>query len=320
MIVIVLIAVFFAVAAGVFGIGLLASGSWRESAESRLHQIVQSERAGSDVAYGELLQASPVTHLQQNRLEHLSWLSPDLRRFIAQAGVEVPLDRLLMASAGLALGAAILVVASPLPWALAPVAAALAACSPLVWLLFKRRARLKRFELQLPDALDLLARSLRAGHSLAEGIRLLGEELSAPAGEEFKQCFEQQNLGVAWEVCLDQLARRVPLPDVEFFVTAMILQRETGGDMAELLTKIGRLVRERFQLRGQVKALTAEGRLSGVVLLALPVVLAIYMSFQNPTYLASLFDDPLGRQMVMGAIIAQVLGAIVIKKLVDIRV
>ena len=316
MIAIVLVAVFLGVAAAVFAIGLLIGGSWREPAESRLHQIVAADRSGAGGA--RELPASALA--QQNRLEHLPWLSPDLRRFIAQAGVPIPVSQLLLVTGVLTMAGGVLGFALRLPWPLVALVAVLAACSPVVWLLFKRRARLNRFELQLPDALDLLARSLRAGHSLSEGFRLLGEELSAPAGEEFGQCFEQQNLGVSWEVCLDQLARRVPLADVQFFAIAMILQRETGGDMAELLSKIARLVRERFQLRGQVRALTAEGRLSGTVLLALPVLLGIYMSLTNPGYLAPMFQDPLGRQMVVGAAIAQVVGAVVIKKLVDIRV
>jgi tight adherence protein B len=179
---------------------------------------------------------------------------------------------------------------------------------------------LNQFERQLPEAMDLLARSLRAGHSLADGIRLISQDMSAPISNEFGRCYEQQNLGIPLEEALEEMSERVPNVDLRFFCTAMILQRETGGDMVELLEKIGRLIRERFQLRGTVKALTGEGRLSGVVLLALPVLLAVYMYFRNPEYLMLLIRDPMGRTMVIGAIVLQVIGAIVIKKIVDIKV
>ena len=312
----VVLTVFLGVTAGVFGLGLWVRGAYREPAEVRLGNLVQWQRYGADRSAGEVALTRPT----ENRLEALPWLSVDLQQFIAQAGLETSARRFLAMIAALAIGGGLLAWLSPLPHALVPLAAALGALAPVVGLILQRRARLKRFEQQLPEALDLLARSLRAGHSLAEGMRLLGDEFSAPAGEEFAKCYEHQNLGVSWEICLDHLGRRVPLPDVRFFVTAMIIQRETGGDVAELLDKIARLVRERFQLRGQVRALTAEGRLSGAVLLALPFLLAFYMSVQNPEYLAPLFHDPLGRQMVLGAVLAQIAGAVVIKNLVDIRV
>ncbi len=312
----VVLAVFLGVTAAVFGCGLLIRGACREPAEVRLGNLVQVQRYGADVAAAGF----SLTRSTENRLEALPWLSVDIQQFIAQAGLETTTRRFLTMITALAVGGGLLTWVSPLPNTLVPLAVALGALAPIGGLILQRRTRLKRFELQLPEALDLLARSLRAGHSLAEGMRLLGDEFAAPAGEEFAKCYEHQNLGVSWEICLDHLSRRVPLPDVRFFVTAMIIQRETGGDVAELLDKIARLVRQRFQLRGQVRALTAEGRLSGAVLLALPFLLALYMSVQNPDYLATLFRDPLGRQMVLAAVLAQLVGAVVIKNLVDIRV
>jgi tight adherence protein B len=176
------------------------------------------------------------------------------------------------------------------------------------------------FEQQLPDAMELLARSLRAGHSLTEGMHLIGEEMPAPSGPEFGRCFEQQNLGVSLEDALEEMTHRIPSVDLRFFATAMVLQRQTGGDAAEILDKIGRLIRQRFQLRGQVAALTGEGRLSGVVLLSMPFVLAVYMYLRDPKYLSVLFTDPIGQKMLVGGIVAQILGAIAVKKIVDIRV
>jgi tight adherence protein B len=179
---------------------------------------------------------------------------------------------------------------------------------------------LKKFAAQLPDALELLARALRAGHSLGAGMSLVAEEMPAPIGKEFGMAFEEQNLGVSLEDSLKSLTKRVPNMDLKFFATAVVLQRQTGGDLAEILNKIGSLIRERFRIWGQVQALTGEGRLSGVVLLALPPVLFLAVYYLNPRYCMMLFTDPMGRQMLAGAVILQILGALVIRKIVNIKV
>jgi tight adherence protein B len=191
---------------------------------------------------------------------------------------------------------------------------------PLVFVLVKRKRRLAAFAKQLPEALELIARALRAGHSLASGFHLVGEEMSAPIGAEMKKVFDQQNLGVPLEDALDDMTERVPNLDLRFFATSVVLQRQTGGDLAEILDKIGYIVRERFKIWGQVQALTGEGRLSGVVLLALPPVLFIVMYRLNPEYVMMLFTDPLGKQMLAFAVVMQVLGALVIRKIVNIKV
>jgi tight adherence protein B len=191
---------------------------------------------------------------------------------------------------------------------------------PLLWLIWRRRKRLKAFQSQLPDALELISRALRAGHSLAAGFSLVQEEMPEPIGVEFGRVFEEQNLGIPMEEALTSLADRVPNLDLRFFSTAVILQRQTGGDLAEILDKIGYLVRERFKIWGQIQALTGEGRLSGVVLLALPPVLFIAVYRLNPEYIMMLFTDPMGKQMLAGAIVLQLLGAVAIKKIINIKV
>ncbi len=191
---------------------------------------------------------------------------------------------------------------------------------PLGWLLFRRRRRFKQFAKQLPDALELISPRLRAGHSLASGFSLVSEEMRAPIGKEFQRVFEEQNLGVSLESALDNMTERIPNLDLRFFATAVVLQRQTGGDLAEILDKIGYLVRERFKIWGQVQALTGEGRLSGIVLLALPPALFLVVYRMNPDYVMPLFTDPLGRKMMTVAIVMQFLGAIVIKKIVNIKV
>ena len=179
---------------------------------------------------------------------------------------------------------------------------------------------MSQFPKQLPEVLDLISRALRAGHSLASGFKLVADEVGDPIGTEFERCYEAQNLGVPLEQAIEEMTERVPNLDLRFFATAVILQRQTGGDLAEILDKIGYLVRERFKIWGQIQALTGEGRLSGIVLLALPPCLFIVMWRLNPDYCMKLFTDPMGHQMLAGAIILQVVGALVIRKIVNIKV
>jgi tight adherence protein B len=189
-----------------------------------------------------------------------------------------------------------------------------------LWLWNKRRKRLKKFDSQLPDALELMARALRAGHSLAAGMHVVAEEMPAPVADEFSRVYEEQKLGIAIEESMDAMCLRVPNLDLRFFVTSVAIQRQTGGDLAEILDKIGYVVRERFRILGQVKALTGEGRLSGIVLIALPFVLLLVMLWIQPAYVSTLWTDPRGIKMSLFALGSQILGAIVIKKIVDIKV
>ncbi len=206
------------------------------------------------------------------------------------------------------------------PPALMPVAGLFMAMVPVMWLLFRRKRRLKAFAAQLPDALEMLSRSLRAGQSLGFGFDMIAGEMGPPIGKEFGRVFEEQNLGIPMEETLENMTNRIPNLDLKFFATAIILQRQTGGDLAEILDKIGSLIRERFKIWGQIQALTGEGRLSGVVLLSLPFVLFIAVYQLNPDYIMVLFTDPLGKKMLAAAVFAQVLGALWIRKVVNIKV
>jgi tight adherence protein B len=191
---------------------------------------------------------------------------------------------------------------------------------PWLWLWHKRSRRLKTFAGQLPDALELVARALRAGHSLAAGMHVVAEEMPAPVSKEFGRVYEEQNLGIPLEEAMRGICQRVPNLDLRFFVTSVAIQRQTGGDLAEILDKIGHVVRERYRILGQVKALTAEGRLSGIVLVALPFLLFLTMLHMKPDYISMLWTDPLGIKLSIYALIMQVIGAYAIKKIVDIKV
>ncbi len=201
-----------------------------------------------------------------------------------------------------------------------PVLAVTMALLPLLWLIMRRKKRMKAFGVQLPDALEMLARALRAGQSLPAGFNMVAAEMSPPISKEFGRVSEEQNLGCSMEESLDSMTERVPNLDLKFFATAIILQRQTGGDLAEILDKIGRLIRERFKIWGQIQALTGEGRLSGAVLLALPILLFFGVYYLNHDYVMLLFDEPLGRKMLAGAAVLQVLGALVIRKIINIKV
>src|SRR5260370_29257171 len=206
------------------------------------------------------------------------------------------------------------------PWFFAPLAGFVFFTIPFLWLLNKRRVRLKRFAAQLSDALELVARALRAGHSLGAGMHVVAEEMPLPISDEFGRVYEEQNLGISMEDSLLGMCDRVPNLDLRFFVTSVMIQRTTGGDLAEILDKIGYVIRERYRILGQVKALTAEGRLSGVVLIALPFVLFLVMLHIKPDYIQMLWTDPLGIKMSVVGLIMQIFGALVIKKIIDIKV
>ena len=244
----------------------------------------------------------------------------DMQTLLEQAGIKLPLSSFTFLCIGLAIAGTLGCAFAPIPIFIAPVAGVILFFLPFLWVNLKRKRRIAKFNAQLPDALELLSRSLRAGHSLGSGFGLISEEMQDPLAKEFGRCFEEQNLGVSLEASLESMTRRIPNLDLRFFATAVILQRTTGGDLAEILDKISRLVRARYRLAGQIQALTGEGRLSGIVLLALPPGLFTMMMFLNREYIMKLFSDPMGQWLLGGAIVMQLTGAFVIKKIIDIKV
>lgn len=243
----------------------------------------------------------------------------NLRLFLQQADTKVTPAKLVLISVALSVGGVILPMMCRVPLVLAPVGGILG-IFPFLYFYMQRARRLGKFAKQLPEALELISRALRAGHSLAAGFKLCADEMGAPIGTEFERCYEAQNLGQPLEEAIDEMTERVPNLDLRFFATAVILQRQTGGDLAEILDKIGHLVRERYKIYGMIQALTGEGRLSGAVLLGLPPVLAVVMYRLNPGYLSKLFTDPMGHQLLAGAVVLQIIGALVIRKIVNIKV
>jgi tight adherence protein B len=187
-------------------------------------------------------------------------------------------------------------------------------------LYYRRWRRLSEFQRQFPDALELIGRSLRAGHALFVGMKMVGGEMRNPIAGEFQRGFDEISMGVSVPESLSHMADRVELMDVKFFVTSVNIQRETGGNLAEIIDSLGRLIRKRLELRKKIQALTAEGRISAIVLMSLPIGLAVVLHFISPDYLTPLFNDPAGQTMVAGAVIMMVLGGIVMKKMIAIKV
>jgi len=179
---------------------------------------------------------------------------------------------------------------------------------------------MKRFEEQFPEALDLLSRAIRAGHALQTALGMVADELKEPVGPEFKKTFDQQNFGLPLREALNELAERMPLLDVRFFVTAVLIQRDTGGNLAEILDNLAHVVRERFKIRRQIRVHTAHGRFTGYVLLALPAALAMALQVINPEHMSLLFRERMGQMMLMGAIVMQTIGFLWIRQVIKIEV
>jgi len=183
-----------------------------------------------------------------------------------------------------------------------------------------RKSRFKRFEELLPEAIDLLARSARAGHTFISGMELISDEMSEPLSSEFRRVFDQQNLGLPIKDALRNLALRVPLPDVRIFVTTLIFQHETGGKLAEILSTLAEVIRERFRLMRHIQGVTAQGRLSRNILMAVPVGMGLLMYLKNPEYIMMLFTDPRGKFMFYAAVAAQIIGFFVLQKIIKPKV
>lgn len=194
------------------------------------------------------------------------------------------------------------------------------AVMPYMYVKKKRKQRLDKLEEQLPDALDFLARSMRGGHAFSISLEMIGEEIADPLGQEFRSLFNEQNLGAPLENALRNFAERVPLLDARFFTSSVLLQRQTGGNLAEILTRLAYVIRERFRLKGQVKATSAHGRLTALILTVLPIVTLVALLFVAPGYIQTMAEDPDGKKLIAGAIIAQILGNLFIKKIINIKV
>ena len=286
--------------------------------ERRLRSL-SAGRHGTDI--GSLLKertlsSTPWLHRMLLSVPRMS----SLDRLLEQTGSTTTVARFLatMALAGITTFLVLLVLRTPFFFGV--IVAAIAAIVPLMLVLRRRTKRLHQFDAQLPEALDLLSRALRAGHAFPPAMQMVATEAADPIANEFQITFEEINYGVSVSDAMLNLATRVPSIDLRYFVIAVLLQRETGGNLAELLDNLATLIRERFKLLGKIRVLSAEGKLSAYILLGLPFVTAGAILLVNPEFMKVLWTDPAGLKLVFGALLMMVFGAFWMSRIVKIRV
>ena len=243
-----------------------------------------------------------------------------LEKLLEQADVKQRLGFFLLLSATCAVGAGIVLFLLSRNLPIAILTTFLAATLPWLWVHWKKKQRIAQFEKQLPDALDMIARSLRAGHAFNGGLQMVVMEYADPVRTEFRKTLDEINFGVGYDDALRNMAERIDCTDLKFFALSVIIQRQSGGNLAEILEQISSLIRERFKLHGKIKTLTGEARISAFVLAVLPFAMAAVIFFLNPNYLEVLLREPAGRMMVVGAIMLMIVGILIMKRMVSIKV
>jgi tight adherence protein B len=289
-----------------------------ERVARRLRGIIGGETRQSDVTIVKerRLSDNPELDALLRRLPGIRLLD----RMLVQAGARYLAARLLgFCAAGFGVGV-LLAAWLGVPALAWPVAGMAAAGLPLLRLARARDRRLVRFDHQLPDALDMMGRAMRAGHAFPTALKLVGDEIAAPLGEEFKAAFDEVNFGIGMGDALNNLAQRVPSMDLQYFVVAVLIQRETGGNLTELLSSISAIIRDRHRLLGQVRVLSAEGRMSAWILCLLPFGAGAMMYASNPESMALLATDPQGRKLVGIAATMMFIGVLAIRKIIRIRI
>lgn len=261
---------------------------------------------------------STVTSLQ-NALARLNGLTQPLQAILDQAGVRFTVGTLVLGSMCAGLFAFVLAGALTRSLGVRIACALTAGLMPLAYVRRTRDVRRRRFEELFPEALEIIARSLRAGHAFTAGLAIAAEQVPDPVGSELKKLYDSQNYGRPFEEAILGFAQRAPILDARFFATAVLTQRETGGNLSEILDNLTSVIRDRFRVKRQVRVLTAQGRLSGWVLAAAPPSLALVIFLVNPDHMMSMFKDPLGVRLLVVAIILQAIGTLLIRRIIDVE-
>jgi tight adherence protein B len=287
----------------------------RRLADALLHSA-RTEDVEIVLARNELMSEIPWLNRSLVRLQ----TALRMKRMLDQADLHITPSRLLMFSlmAGLLGGLAASVVT---PFIVIIIASGLAAAMlPFVHVWWKRKKRFDQFLEHLPDALDLVSRALSAGHAFSEALHMVSTEMPDPIATEFRKAYEEQNLGLSLKLALDNLTERIPLLDLKMCVTAVLIQRETGGNLAEILEKVAYTIRERFRIMGDLKTLTTSSRMSAWLLCALPMFVAVAVTVMNPDYMSVLWKDPRGHYLIAAALFMQLTGMLIVKKILNIRI
>jgi len=320
----VLIAVltFLVVVVLILGIWVFASGEGaQEQVRKRMSAVHKAEKRGEvnlglKLVRDEMMSSVPWLH---RLMLQWSW-SSKLQDYLMQSGLAIKPAKLLLMSAVLGLGS-YLVSSYFLPhFYFALPIAAVAASIPFLVVMVKRRMRLRKFEEHFPEALDLLGRAVRAGHAFTTGLEMISKESPEPLAGEFRTTFEEQNFGLPLRDALLNMTERVPIIDVRFFVTALLIQKETGGNLAEILDGLARVIRDRFRIYREVRVRTAQGRLTAGILIALPIFMMLILSVLNPKYIGVLFTDPKGPVVLIIAAVMQLIGSAILWKIIHFEV
>ena len=243
-----------------------------------------------------------------------------LKRVLDQADLHITPSRLIMFSGMAGILAAMAVSALTFSLLLMFAAFVVAAALPFIHVWYKRKKRLDAFLEHLPDALDLMSRALSAGHAFSEALHMISVEMPEPIASEFRKTYEEQNLGLSMKLALENLTNRIPLLDLRMCVTAILIQRETGGNLAEILEKVAYTIRERFRILGDLKTLTTSSRMSAWLLCGLPIGVTLAITFMNPEYMSVLWKDPRGHYLIAAAMIMQVTGMLIVRKILRIKI
>jgi tight adherence protein B len=315
---------------GIWGAAMLAwflvtkylKSSDLDRIKARLSGTNKSKKAkGAKAGEASVMQLEPGTQnkLAQKIVDKYR-LGPKIGIFLEQAGMKWTAARLVQTclmgfAGGVVLG---WMLTSSVIMAVA--LGTIAAVAPVYFIYRKRKARLHRFEEIFPDALEFVSRSMRAGHAFSVSLEMIHREFQEPVAGEFRRTFEEHNLGLPIEIALQKLAKRVPSLDVHFFVSAVLLQKRTGGNLAEILDKLAYVIRERFKLRGRIRAVSAHGKMTATALSAIPAAVAVLMFYTNPDYVKFFFKDDTGNIMLGAAVFLQFVGYMIMKKIVNIEV
>ncbi|MGH9845494.1 MAG: type II secretion system F family protein [Blastocatellia bacterium] len=293
---------------------------YRRRIDERLKQLVQ-ERGGAsqremELLKEELLSTVPALHRVLIRFEVFN----NLQAILRQADLKVSVYRFATSSliGGFVVGLLAFLFSGSLIAML--IAAGLTMAAPLFIVLNKRRRRFDKFTEQLPDALELMVRSLQAGHSFSSALQMVATEMPEPIAREFGKTYEEQNLGLNIKSALENLVERVPILDLKLCVTAVLIQREIGGNLSEVLRNIGHTIRERFRIQGEIRTKSAQARLSGVIVSALPFFMFFWINLINPDYMKPMYDHEWGYWILGGGIAMQAIGWVIIRKIVNIKV
>jgi tight adherence protein B len=291
--------------------------------KQRLTGIGKARQKTKDNKSGE----QSIIHTQQggNKFAQLVvekyQLGPKIQLLLEQAGLRWSPARLVHLSImAFGIGFASAWVILPLPTALDLLIGLAVAPAPFVYVFHQRRSRLKKFEAIFPDTLEFISRSMRAGHAFSVSLEMIYREFAEPVSGEFRRTFEEHNLGLPIEVALQSFAKRVPSLDVHFFVSAVLLQKRTGGNLAEILDKLAYVIRERFKLRGRIRAVSAHGKMTATTLSCIPLAVAVLMFYTNPDYVKFFFQDEVGNIMLGVGVGLQVIGYLIMRKIVNIEV